>query len=135
MLISFRNHHRQRLSRICHSKHGGQGQGNCSALLCSAPVFFMGRIVTCKCALEFFDSTGETTCNRCRRNLAESRAKVDRLKSKYETEKANGTFCLQWEIIQCYWREGLTLSEMEKVFGLDEETIGFQIDIARQNAR
>ena len=95
----------------------------------------MGRIVTCQCALEFFDSKGETSCNRCRANQAESRAKVDRLKSKYETEKANGTFCLQWEIIQCYWREGLTLSEMEKVFGLDEETIGFQIDIARQNAR
>ena len=95
----------------------------------------MGTIVTCKCALEFFDTTGETSCNRCRANQAESNAKVDRLKSKYEKEKANGTFHFQWEIIQCYWREGLSMGEMVKVFGLDEETIGFAIDTARQNAR
>ena len=60
---------------------------------------------------------------------------MQRLKSKHEALKANGTFRFQWAIIQCYWREGLTLAEMEKVFGLDEETIGFAIDTARQNAR
>ena len=71
-----------RFMRICHTRHGGQGQGFgsallCSALLCSVPVFFfMGRIVTCKCALEFFDSKGnQTSCNRCRANQAESQGK------------------------------------------------------------
>ena len=37
--------------QIYHTKHGGRGRA--IALLCSAPVFFMGRIVTCNCALEF----------------------------------------------------------------------------------
>ena len=70
------------------------------------------------------------TCGQCHQHEAD----LQRLKTEYEAEKANGTFRLNWAVIQCHWRKGLTVGEMAKVLGEDERTIEFEIDIANQNA-
>ena len=56
-------------------------------------------------------------------------------KARYAQEKADGTFHLQWEFIQCYWREGFSLSECAEVLGITEEQASFERDIAIQNSQ
>ena len=70
------------------------------------------------------------TCTACRQH----EAKLQRLKTQYAKEKSEGTFRLNWAVIQCHFREKLTLLETSKVLGVDSDAICFEIDIARQNA-
>jgi hypothetical protein len=93
------------------------------------------RIATCKCGLEFYDSTKKRTlCNRCTADKAEKAAKMQAVKSFYAGVKRRGKFRLNSAVIQCLEREGLTIPETAKVLGYDDETIRFEWEIAKQNA-
>ena len=95
----------------------------------------MRRIATCRCGLEFFDSKGHDLCGRCRRHANEESAKIDRLMKRYALKKANGTFSMRWAVIDCYWRQRLSLQQTAKVLGQSEDDVRFEIDMARQDAR
>ena len=138
--------------RIYPTKHGGRDRaiakeshlgrlayGDGIFFLCSALslCFFMARIATCRCGLEFYDSAEtRTLCNRCAASPRETEAKLQRLKKQFGSAKnSENPYDLNWAVIQCHWREGLSISQMAKVLGVDAETIGFEIDIAIQNSR
>ena len=105
-------------------------------LLCSVPVFFMARIATCTCGFEFYDSTEtRTTCNRCTVYKAKKAAKMASVQAFYANLKQRGKFNLNWAVIQCLSREGLSIAETAKVLGFSYDEIRFEWDIARQNSR
>lgn len=61
-------------------------------------------------------------------------AKLRRLKRKYgNPERRN--WRVNWAVIQLYWRENLTVEECAEVLGISEESVEFEIDIAKQNAK
>lgn len=64
---------------------------------------------------------------------AEREAKAERLnclRRKYQDVPLN------WAVIQLFWREGnLTIADVAKILETDEDTITWEIDRARQNAR
>ena len=96
----------------------------------------MARIVECRCGLEFYDGKeNRTACNRCQSDASEKHELIDRLTKQYNHEKSKGVFRLSWAVIQCRWRHGLTIAEMVDVLQVDERTLEFEIDIARQNTR
>ena len=60
--------------------------------------------------------------------------RLEALKRKYRpiAEKVS----LNWAVIQLFWREGkLTQADIASILDTDEDTINFEIGIARQNAR
>ena len=83
-----------------------------------------------KCGRWSYFTLEAETCGQCHQHETD----LQRLKTEYEAEKANGTFRLNWAVIHCYWRKKLSLRETAFVLGVEERTIEFEIDIARQNA-
>ena len=57
--------------------------------------------------------------------------RIKRLKRHYSVNRVEN---LNWEVIQCHWRHGLTIQETAEVLGFDLEVIRFERDIAKQNA-
>ena len=75
------------------------------------------------------------TCDDCHQSEAELQAKMARLKKAYGSEKdSQNLYDLNWAVIQCLTREGLTRKQTAEVLGVSEETIDFEMDIAYQNA-
>lgn len=97
----------------------------------------MARIATCKCGIEFYDSTEKRSlCNRCERETKEKTAKLIAVKSFYEgLKRRRGGYNLNWAVIQCLTREKMTIPETAEVLGDSEDRITFEWEIARQNAR
>ena len=125
-----------------HFRHGGQGQGNCSALLCPC-VFFMGhwtpgKVHSCDaCGIEFWTPKAQNAprCNRCTRYKREKAEKLQAVKSFYEgLKRRRGRYNLNLAVINCISREGLSIEETAKVLGHSYETIKFEWEIAKQNA-
>ena len=96
----------------------------------------MARIATCKCSLEFYDSTGTATlCTRCERNAQEKakrRQKAARHVARLRRGKENS---LNFAFIQCHWRYQLPIWECAEVLDISEEQAHAERDIAKQNAR
>ena len=97
----------------------------------------MARIVTCKCALEFYDSKGHDLCNRCRKAASETERKMKRLKAEYRAIRYNPNRVLgtTWDVIQLRWRHGLTHDQIAEILEITIDAVRFEMDIARQNAR
>ena len=95
----------------------------------------MGKVVECRCALQFYTSTDEKVCARCRRNDLERAEKLKRATGHIASLKRRGQFGMNWAVIQCVWRHNLTKSDTCKLLGLSQNELDFEIDIARQNAR
>lgn len=96
------------------------------------------RIATCICGIEFFDTSMEaTTCNRCKASRKERDALIGKWKRKIAEYRETGNFAamLNWNIIQMFWREGLTIPEIAEVLSFTECEVKIEIDIAKQNAR
>ncbi|MDE0397283.1 MAG: hypothetical protein OXL96_05690 [Candidatus Poribacteria bacterium] len=61
---------------------------------------------------------------------ARKRERLANLRRKYHDVPLHSA------VIQLFWREGnLTISDIAKILETDEDTVKFEIDIARQNAR
>lgn len=58
--------------------------------------------------------------------------RIKRLKAHYSR---NPIVNLTWDVIQCYYRHGLTIQETAEVLGFDVDMIRFHRDIARQDAQ
>ena len=98
----------------------------------------MARIATCTCGLDFYDSTEtRTTCPRCTAYQTQRKAKVDKWKRIIAKDREDGKFAsmLNWNVIQMWKREGLSISEIAEVTALTEAKIRLEMDIAIQNAR
>ena len=70
------------------------------------------------------------TCGACNKR----EAKVKRLTAHYTNLKKQGTFNIQFAIINCYWRQKLTLAECAKVLGITEDAAHFARDLAIQRS-
>lgn len=96
----------------------------------------MARIVTCRCAVEFYDSTGTATlCNGCKRTEAEKAKRRERAVRHIARLKKGTYFSINFAFIQLYWRYRLPLWECAKLLGISEDQARFERDISRQNAR
>ena len=61
---------------------------------------------------------------------AEKQNRLENLKRKYHDMP------LKYAVMQLFWRErNLTIPDIAKILETDEDTVQFEIDIARQNAR
>lgn len=60
-------------------------------------------------------------------------ARIAERKKRSARKKAEGTFKLNWEFAQCYWREGFTIAECADVLGITEAEARLERDIAQQN--
>ena len=61
---------------------------------------------------------------------ARKRERLDCLRRKYHDVP------FHYAVMQLFWREGkLTISDIAKILETDEDTVKFEIDRARQNAR
>jgi len=64
------------------------------------------------------------------RQARKRQERFDGLRRKYQDVP------LHWAVIQLFWREArLTVSDIAEILETDEDTVRFEIDIARQNAR
>lgn len=64
------------------------------------------------------------------RKARKRQERLDGLKRKY------ADIPLHWAVIQLFWREArLKVSDIAEILETDEDTVRFEIDIARQNAR
>ena len=57
------------------------------------------------------------------------------LRSQYAREKREGTFRLDWAVLNCHFRQGFTIRECADVLNESEDAIEFAIDMTIQNAR
>lgn len=62
--------------------------------------------------------------------------RINRWKQIVRHARKDGNFdaLLQWNIIQCYFREKFSVEEMTGIFGMSVDEITFEIAIAKQNA-
>lgn len=69
------------------------------------------------------------TCNA-------KQAKVERLTKRYARLKAEGKFSLRWAVLDVFFRNGpLTINETAKILAIDKQSVRFEIDMIRQDAR
>ena len=69
-------------------------------------------------------------CTQCEQHAE----KLDEFKTHFDGLKEKGDFSARYAVIECR-RNGLSYKETEAVTGLTQEQIGFQMDMARQDAR
>ena len=76
----------------------------------------------------------EKTRRKQERRASKPRRKIA-LKSQYAREKQEGTFRLEWAVLNCFWRQGFTIRECADVLDESEDAIEFAIDMTFQNPR
>ena len=87
-------------------------------------------IVECTCGKQFYTSRNDTQCQTCKARQRKHNAKMARLKAIYRnTDWSN------FDVIQLRWRSKCSVSEIAEILDTSIETIEFEIDIAKQNAR
>ena len=73
---------------------------------------------------------------RYKRKLPPRAERIRTLKQKYsENPIKDKHFSLQWALIDCYYRNFLSVSECAEILGVSEHDVNFSLDCVRQNAQ
>jgi len=89
------------------------------------------RIVTCTCAIQFYDTKGKTLCNRC-----DAHAKrIHTLNAEWQAIQKREKLTTRDGIFFCLRRKVRSVAEMALILGVDFREAAFAMDVIRQDAR